>query len=184
MILNGTVVSGRGVATGYLDPFARDLKELTGNDLFPGTMNVVLDRPVRFSESHAVKFDLDRRLIWPATLEGVSVFMYRWAECPLHVLEILSEVHLRRLLCLSDDSTVELVCEDKIVSPLSRKEALIWRILWRGRERAAYDDSVRSPGNRELRYLGGMQASPKGLARYIPSVLRDCGRSIRKATGR
>src|SRR5687768_3842839 len=105
----GHVVSGRGLAEKHLSTLAGDVARIMGEPPCPGSLNVILDRPLRLEVSEARAVEGGARLFWPATLNGLPVWLYRWKNAPLHVVEIVSPQYLRGTLGLSDNDRVAIV---------------------------------------------------------------------------
>lgn len=134
--LTGVVTRGRGVAKGL---FASELVSGAlpdGESLFPGSLNIVLDLPVKLDFNVAIPFAGGSRYLWPVSISGVDVpvFVYRWKGCPLHVLEIVSTQRLRDKLGLEDGFVLELSLPCHYVSNVNRIAVAVWWLLWRGRE--------------------------------------------------
>jgi hypothetical protein len=83
-------------------------------------------------------FDGGRRSLWPATVNGVDVWIYRWTSCPLHVVEIVSSVHLRLHLLLCDGDDVVLRVSNALVGSVGAADRLVWAVCWLGRRHWAY----------------------------------------------
>ncbi len=90
--LVGRVTKGRGFAKDIfaMEPIPGALSD--GGRFYPGSLNVVLDGPVRLDVGKAIPFAGGKRYLWHVSINGVGtpVFAYRWKGCPLHVLEIVS----------------------------------------------------------------------------------------------
>lgn len=135
---NASVVSGRGIARDHVAAEYNDFRQATGEELFLGSLNLVLAEPVLLNRDTAVSTGDSGRLLWQARLQGMSVWVYRYANAPLHVAEILSPVKLRDALDLTDGDTVDIVLSKRDIVPLSRRRQAAWRLLWRGRGHWAY----------------------------------------------
>ena len=159
--LRGHVVSGRGKATGDLAKFERELSEAAAQPLHPASVNIVLKRPIRFADSRAYIFDQGRRLLWPASANGIDVWLYRWRECPLHIIEVLSAVNLRERLGLRDGDKLTLTVDPRCLEPIGRAAHLAWTALWSGRKRLAYSsDAYYEKTMRASTHLGAAQQQP------------------------
>lgn len=135
---SGVVASGRGNARRHIHEHAEELRLLTAERLVPGSLNVLLDAPLSLSNQTALRFADGRRLLWPATLERVPVWLYRWEHAPLHVVEVLAETRLRDRLELQDGDEVEIEIEECHVQPLTPARHIAWLALWAGRKDWAY----------------------------------------------
>jgi hypothetical protein len=117
---------------------ARELRRISAAPLCPGTLNVVLDGPLRLSRQSSFEFDRGRRRLWRAALNGTDVWAYRWDEAPLHVLEIVSTVHLRTSLSLEDGDAVTVQIAPESIRPLGPCSRILWAALWYGRRASFY----------------------------------------------
>ncbi len=77
-------------------------------------------------------------MLWPATIEGIDVWAYRWPTAPLHVLEIISATHLRGELGLTDRDSVSISMNDEFILSPSSRELFTWAVFWFGRGSAYY----------------------------------------------
>jgi hypothetical protein len=159
--LEGQVVGGRGLAAPELVALREQVQAIVKEPLCPGSLNLVLNRPVRLLDTAGFAFDLDYRTLWRASLSGIDVWIYRWRESPLHIVEILSSVYLRERLNLKNGDTVTLRLGRAQIGKLRYLERLIWALLWTGRRRWFYLYKFYS--NRTVRFgkdLGATQEQP------------------------
>jgi Methyltransferase domain len=159
--LEGQVVGGRGLAAPELVALREQVQAIVKEPLCPGSLNLVLNRPVRLLDTAGFAFDLDYRTLWRASLGGIDVWVYRWRESPLHIVEILSSVYLRDRLNLKNGDTVTLRIGRAQIGKLRYLERLIWALLWTGRRRWFY--LYRFYSNRTVRFgkdLGATQEQP------------------------
>jgi hypothetical protein len=130
----------------------------TKEQFVEGSLNLILKQPLMFANENALKFDDGRRLLWPASLNGLPVWIYRWQHAPLHVVELLSRVHLRQGLGLVDGDLVKVSTKGTnvaIVSPVGR---LVWNLCWLGRREWCYtNDRYYFRTKRWCRELGATQ---------------------------
>jgi hypothetical protein len=158
-IVTGTVVMGRGNARKHLAQSRQELRELLGTELFPGSLNVILKRPLRLREAAALRFDSGMRLLWPATMNGAPVWLYRWRWAPLHVVEVLSTVGLRQTFQLVDGSAVTLSISSERLGAVSLLSTLAWSAFWLGRRDWCYsNDRYYRRTTSWCRRLGATQA--------------------------
>jgi hypothetical protein len=162
VIAEGCVVSGRGIAAHHIGEAAEELKRLTGEHPYPGTLNVILDRPLYIDCRAAMPFG-DRRFLWPARLNGESVVLYRWQSCPLHMAEFVASHRLRDALCLEDGSRVRAELGSDIIKPAP---LLLWNLLWRWRERWAY------AGKRYARFVSKVSGKTGLSVMPLSEILR------------
>jgi CTP-dependent riboflavin kinase len=104
-ILYGKVCSGQGRAAEVLRSDFQEINRHFDAPVMPGTLNILLGFPAGLDPDECV-ITRKGRLFWSATLADHSVLIYRWDDCPLHVIEVLSPVALRERLRLCDDDTV------------------------------------------------------------------------------
>ncbi len=136
--LTGQVVSGRGRAAPDLLSVREQLQTIVKQPLYPGSLNIILTRPVRLLDTAGFAFDLDYRTLWRASLGGINVWIYRWRESPLHIVEILSSFHLRERLNLKNGDTVTLRISRGQIEKIHFLEQFIWATLWTGRRHWYY----------------------------------------------
>jgi hypothetical protein len=161
VVLEGQVACGRGLAAPELMALRDQVQAIVKEPLCPGSLNLVLKRPVRFVDAAGFAFDLNYRTLWRASLNGIDVWIYRWRESPLHIVEVLSSVRLRERLNLQNGDTVTLRIGRAKIGKLRYLERLIWALLWAGRRRWFYLYKFYS--NRTVRFgkdLGATQEQP------------------------
>jgi hypothetical protein len=159
--LVGQVVAGRGLAGTELVTLRKQLQAIVKEPLCPGSLNIVLNRPVRLLDTAGFAFDRDYRTLWRASLGGINVWVYRWRESPLHIVEILSTVYLRERLNLKNGDAVMLRMSKAQIAKIHFQERFIWAALWTGRRRWFY--SYTSYSNHTVRLakeLGATQEQP------------------------
>jgi hypothetical protein len=143
--LTGTVTQGRGHARKNIARNARSIREALGAPVIEGSLNIVLARPTLFSNQTAKRIRFDQgspRLDWPAKLNGIDVWINRWESAPLHVIELLSSVHLRETLQLSDGDRVQIEVREQDVTPIPTVGRLTWLLFWSGRKRWSYTNDL------------------------------------------
>ncbi len=132
--LHGRVISGRGTASrSIVGP--SPISDFFGKLQAPGSLNVALDGPVRFDpEQVAIPKD-GRAYYWPAEINDTPCLMTRADGHPLHVVEILSPLHLRKEFNLRDGDAVTLEISPDLPAALSRSTRIVWGVFWgfRGR---------------------------------------------------
>lgn len=172
--LVGRVVRGRGVARTHLQDEAEDFHRATGQNLFPGSLNVILQAPL-FLNLKEARFTRSRvRLLWPATLFDLPVWIYRFPHSPLHVVELLSPDHLRSRFALADGDPVVLRVRETLCVDLSLRQRAAWTLLWKGRESWSYSRDTYYFKTRQLAIdLGATQREvSKGLRRSLFDFIR------------
>ena len=134
----GEIVRGRGVAAKQIATCKDEIKVKTGYDMVAGSLNVLLNRAVLFSNENAIQFDDGKRLLWPATMNNESVYLYRWKHAPLHVVEVLSDKLLRRSLKLHDGDLVEIEVQLCDIREINAAGKITWFLCWFGRRNWCY----------------------------------------------
>lgn len=124
----GEIISGRGRGGPHIREHAAELKNTTGEDSVEGTLNVVFKRPLMLVNDNAIKFNNGKCLLWLASLNGISVWLYRWQHVPLHTVGLIAAVPL------------ELEQADVRIVPFVRK--FVWGLCWLGRQRWCYTSDV------------------------------------------
>jgi hypothetical protein len=137
-VYRGTVVAGRRLTRATVERHLDELHSLTREQFFPGSLNIALSTPLRLSCESTLTFDSGRRFVWPARLNGVGVWLYRWPTAPLSVIEVLSPIHLRRRLDLTDGARVTIEIDEAHIEPIGVPALLGWTLLWFGRAALFY----------------------------------------------
>ena len=137
----GRVRSGRRMASAQFAGLMIELETITHETLCPGTLNVILDRPVRLNEAAARFFDRSARMVWPARLNDMNVWVYRWKHSALHVVEVISSVNLRDRLGLKDGDRVTLTMHPGHIDRIGAVAAIVWGIVWFGRRDWCYTNN-------------------------------------------
>lgn len=137
--VKGRICSGRALASQHLAQHCEQLSELLGGSPQPGSLNIILPKPLNLSTESGVWLGQDRhRMVWQAQLEGHRILLYRWSGCPLSVVEIISDVHLRSKLKLEDGDTVTInICRNNFDN-IRWRTFLGWLILWKWRTSLYY----------------------------------------------
>jgi Methyltransferase domain len=174
--LEGQVVGGRGLAGPELATLREQVQAIVKEPLCPGSLNIVLNRPVRLLDTAGFAFDRDYRHLWRASLGGINVWVYRWRESPLHILEILSSVYLRERLNLENGDAVTLRMSKAQIGKIHFQERFIWAALWTGRRRWFYSYKLYSNHTVRLgKELGATQEQPvvRGPPPISPYVTKE-----------
>ncbi len=178
----GQVASGRGMGTDRVIRFKHELYAIIKQFLYPGTLNILLNRPVRLPDSLGFTFDHDGGKVWPASLNGVDVWIYRWRGCPLHIAEVLSPYCLRDRLNLKDGDDVTLGLSDEQADEINPLGRIAWAALWLGRRDSYFlRDSCHTGQNKTMLWskkLGALQQQPevKGALQLSLLVLKKISR--------
>jgi hypothetical protein len=133
MHFTGSVTSGRGLATGIIANLP--IADILGVKPYPGTLNLVLRSPVLLKWGNE-KQTRTGHLFWRAKIFDRPCLIMRWKNCPLHIAEIVSDIHLRGEFNLYDGSLAQIECENAI-SPTSLRR-LAWAAIWAGRRPLPY----------------------------------------------
>lgn len=167
MNLLGSVISGRGTAKTDVARNHQCLREITGRELYHGSLNLILKRPVLLDDSAGYWWDENKRLLWPAQMNGQSVWLYRWRHAPLHVVEVLAEVRLRDHMKLRNNSCVEIAIPDDFVLPIPVVSRICWWGFWWLREDWSYQrDGYDGWAKPYCQRLGATQEGLKVSALY------------------
>ena len=127
--LHGRVISGRGTASqSAVGP--SPISDFFGELQAPGSLNVALDGPVRFDPKQVAIPKEGRAYYWPAEINGSRCLMTRADGHPLHIVEILSPLHLRKEFNLRDGDAVTLEVSPNLTTSLSRGTGIAWGIFW------------------------------------------------------
>jgi hypothetical protein len=138
----GQVISGRGLATAELFDHREELYAIVKGTLYPGSLNVILNRPLHLLDTAAFVFDRERRMLWPGTLNGVDIWLYRWRGAPLHILEVLSSVNTREHFALKDGHNVILRVSYEQIGAINFVGRFIWAVSWTGRRHWFYSSDT------------------------------------------
>jgi hypothetical protein len=184
--LSGQATTGRGKETSILPRNAGNIRDALGIDVVEGPLNILLKRPLMLADKTAIYMSLDTGLLcsyWPGRLNGTDVWVQRSPTAPLHVVELLSTVPLRKQLHLSDGDNVELEVRTCDVEPISNANRLAWTVFWLGRKNWIYTrNSYCDSAERWCKRFGGIQggteencrdllaAMAKALIRRIPGA--------------
>lgn len=136
MRFEGTVTSGRGWAAPFVRRRSTEIAEFLGERPFEGSLNLILPKPVEFDPGRAYELDDGVRLFWQVSLGEVVCLAYRWARCPLHVVELVSHTKLRSTLNLNDGSVVIIDSPNSV--PVAMHRFAAWQLLWLGRRDKYY----------------------------------------------
>jgi hypothetical protein len=139
-IFTGTVCSGRGLAKDQLAPLHEQLGQYLGAPPMPGSLNVLLRQPVSLHDGRPV-IATSGRAFWPVSFNGIDALVHRWRYCPLHVVEIVSHIALRRHFGLQDGASVRIDLTGAI-APTPLSSTLSWWLAWRGREALFYSNDA------------------------------------------
>ncbi|MDN5926844.1 MAG: hypothetical protein L0I29_07205 [Hyphomicrobiales bacterium] len=172
--ISGHVRSGRGRAAAELAVHMEEIEEITGQNIVPGSLNVILDRPVRFKESEAAVFDNGFRMLWPAEMGGVAVWIYRWRHTALHVAEVISSQRLRDILHICNNSEVIINIDECHIDQIDWMQSLAWAIVWAGRRDWCYTNDRYY--FETLGFCRAMEATQERNAPGAPIVSGPAGR--------
>jgi len=127
--VTGRVTSGRNRASALVGTHTDEIEELTGLRCIPGSLNVVLEQPVRLQTESALVFGVDR-MLWHAQVGQLTVLAARWRRARLHILELYATVNLRDALSVADGQTITVTMDKADFAPLSQRDALAWHWFW------------------------------------------------------
>lgn len=191
--VEGSIISGRGKASYHLLESFDELKSITNETLVPGSLNVVLKRPVWLAPERAMPFAGGHRMLWRGWLDGIPVWLYRWSAAPLHVVEILSSIHLRSALNLRDGMRVRIKLDADQVRPIPWLARAAWAVIWSDRRTWSYTNdtyycfvrpwgmrwgATQSGGSREM--IDMISARVKSVIKKTP-ILGSSARLLKRA---
>ena len=130
--LRGRVISGRGTAS-RLGVRESPISDFFGELQAPGSLNVVLEEPVRFDPEKVAFPGGLRAYYWPAEINRSRCLLTRAKGHPLHVVEVLSPYRLREKFQLKDGNSVEIKVASNLIVDLSWGIKAIWGIFWKFR---------------------------------------------------
>ncbi len=131
-ILRGQVISGRGTASKNKvtqSPISKFLGELPA----PGSLNVALEKPMRFDPEKVACPGHGHIYYWAAEINGTRCLITRRAGHPLHVVEVLSPHRLREKFQLKNGDSVEIRVSSDLIIDLPRGIKTVWSIFWKFR---------------------------------------------------
>ncbi len=141
MSITGSPVSGRGYGVDMVATHQEKITENLGVTPYPGTLNVVLDKP--YLLKNADQLDAKGKLFGVRGWIGdVPCLLYRFNYTPMHVLEVIAPVHLRKTLDLIDGQQIKIsVSEDNFLTPSIWRNRF-WELFYKDRLEAYYDDHM------------------------------------------
>jgi hypothetical protein len=140
--LSGRVCSGRGLGAAHIATLKALGERHFSAPLFPGTLNVILAKPVHLVLTKRVEtHGAEGPSFWPVQINGIPALAHRFSGCPLHIVEILSNHCLRESMSLRNRDVVELEFEPGIAEPGTNLQRFCWVLVWKGREKSFYRDS-------------------------------------------
>src|SRR5690606_5577610 len=78
---------------------------------------------------------------WEAELGGHRCLIRRWKLCPLHVVELVSPMHLRSTLGLETGDRVAIDIASGLTEPVGVRRGLAWASVWMFRRHRFFADS-------------------------------------------
>ena len=136
--IKGMVLSGRDKATKYLESLPENIIDSGGIAIYPGSLNLVLERPVTFDSSKALVFDSGKRMLWPVSFLETEAWACRWVGARVHVLEIVSKINLRREHGLSDGDKVSVITGSQNIMGTPFVAKMVNFVCWGGRKHWYY----------------------------------------------
>lgn len=124
MRLKGKVKSGFGVGYQYVKMITKIFKERYGITLYPGTLNIELERPVFIeSDEKILKENYNGNqdvIIKKVTVFNKEVYIVRPefnnridGEQPSNIIEIVSDINLREKYNLKDGNVCKIIFDKK-----------------------------------------------------------------------
>ena len=134
VILRGRVIGGRGTAS-KIRTFTDEVIYFFGEPPVRGSLNLALDKPIRFDPKQIKFMGGKRAFFWAGEIDGMRCLITRAKGHPLHIIEIIAPCKLRDRFQLHDGDWLELqVSRDILVENLSWGTKVVWNIFWRFRE--------------------------------------------------
>ena len=134
IVLRGRVISGRGTAS-KVKAFIAEVINFFGEPPARGSLNLALEKPVRFDPGQIESMGDKRSFFWACEIEGMRCLITRAKGHPLHIIEIVAPCKLRDKFQLRDGDWFELkVSRDIVIRDLPWSTRTIWNIFWRFRE--------------------------------------------------
>lgn len=106
----GTVKKGWGASSRQEKVYTKRIEEKTGIKVFPGTLNLDIDRDINFRNGLRINTKLGTYWLFPITINGMPAYAVkppRAKNCP-KTLEVMSELSLRKSLRLEDGFNVDI----------------------------------------------------------------------------
>lgn len=130
--LRGRVMSGRGTAS---RPRVSEspISDFFGELQASGSLNIALEKPVRFDPERVAFPGGHRAYYWAAEINGSRCLLTRAKGHPLHVVEVLSPYRLREKFKLKNGDSVEIRVSSSLIMNLSRGSKTVWSIFWKSR---------------------------------------------------
>jgi hypothetical protein len=126
----GTVLPGRNQTFVTVERTSDELLGVTGECLFPGSLNIVLDTPLRLTRETKRTFNGRQGFLWQARFKRARTWIYRWPGTPLQVVEILSQLHLRSKCSFSDGTQLRPEIERTHIASVTALGYLGCIIIW------------------------------------------------------
>lgn len=134
VLLRGRVISRRGTAS-KIKTFTAEVIDFFGEPPVRGSLNLALDRPIRFDPKQIEFMGGKRAFFWTCEIDGMRCLITRAKGHPLHIIEIVAPCKLRDKFQLNDGDWFELkVSRDIVIEGLPWSTRAIWNIFWRFRE--------------------------------------------------
>lgn len=143
--LSGRITSGRGQVKEHIARNPTTIRDALGEDVVEGSLNILLSRPVMFADDSAIRLHFVEgrpRLEWQGKMGEVDVWVHRWPAAPLHIVELLSTVHLRNRFGLSNGDRVHIEVRQCDLAPLPPLGLFTWVLFWLGRKRWEYNNDA------------------------------------------
>ncbi len=131
--LHGRVISGRGTAA-KIKAFATEVIDFFGEPPTRGSLNLALDKPVRFDPGRIEFMGGKRAFFWAGEIGEMRCLITRAKGHPLHIIEIVAPCKLRDKFQLHDGDWLELKVSSDTIKNLSWGTKAVWNIFWRFRE--------------------------------------------------
>ncbi len=126
----GRVISGRGTAS-RSKVGESPISDFFGELQAPGSLNVALEKPIRFDPEKVAFPGGHRAYYWAAEINGSRCLLTRAKGHPLHIVEVLSPYRLREKFQLKNGDSVEIKVSSDLILDLSWEIKAIWSTFWK-----------------------------------------------------
>ena len=131
--IRGRVISGRGTAS-KIKAFSAEVIDFFGEPPVRGSLNLALDKPIRFDPERVEFVRGKRSFFWAGEIDGMRCLITRAKGHPLHIVELVAPCKLRDRFQLHNGDWFELRVSSDIVQNLSWGTKAVWNVFWRFRE--------------------------------------------------
>jgi hypothetical protein len=136
-LIGGHFVRGRGIAAHTTDSEQQYLSEITGRKIITGTANFLSNKPVKLKQENDdfiyTYSNGRKKYFWPAELNGRTVYITRWQNCPLHIFELFAD-HMITNDTVMPQHQFSIKIDKSYLTKSNLMERLYWYFIWFKRE--------------------------------------------------